>query len=259
MIDRAPRVAGVVVSIGLLLVGSATALEKTSLTRAQARLSKGEKALAKEDFAAAEKLFREALAIEPALPGSHLGLGAALVGQRRFDEALAALAEAETRYVRFEQELQQAELRAKQIADQEQDAYDDMQRARHAPPPAPGAASSGDGTRSVGDLTGDRLGTTQHLVSDRWNMEEFRAIPAQVFYLEGVSHLRSGSRGEGVAALELALQLDPTHGLAHYNLAVALLGAGDPQRAQQHLDAALAAGVETHPQFVADLERALAR
>jgi tetratricopeptide (TPR) repeat protein len=66
-----------------------------------------------------------------------------------------------------------------------------------------------------------------------------------------------GRRDEGVGFLELCLAINENHGLAHYNLSVALLGLGQAEEAKEHLTAAVEAGVEAHPAFVADLERAL--
>ena len=88
-------------------------------------------------------------------------------------------------------------------------------------------------------------------------MEGFEAIPAQVFYLQGVSYLRTNQRSQGIDALETCLLVDSQHELAHYNLAVARFTVGDVDEARSHLDAAIARGVEPHANFVADLERAL--
>jgi tetratricopeptide (TPR) repeat protein len=251
----------ILVVAGVVLTAAPVgALERANLARAQSVTSKGEKLLAKEDYARAEKLFRQAIEIEPALPSAHLGLGAALVGEQRFTDALEALGEAEQRFVRFEQEQQQAQLKAKQQAAQVQQEFKDNQQAVHGSslsaggPPSAQLGQGGGG--GLTDLTADRLRTQEHLVRHDWRMDELRAIPAQVFYLEGISNLRSGNREEGMRALELALSIDPSYGLAHYNLAVALFSGGQVAEAKEHLDAAVQAGVKPNPKFAADLERA---
>ena len=99
----------------------------------------------------------------------------------------------------------------------------------------------------------------QFVFRERWQLEGFEAIPPQVFYLEGIAYLRSGRPDLGVDALKVCLLVDEDHGLAHYNLAVVLLGQGEVAESRAHLDAALAAGVVPHAQFVADLELAQQR
>ena len=47
------------------------------------------------------------------------------------------------------------------------------------------------------------------------------------YYNMGVTYINSGSNEEAKAALEQAIQIDPTHGESHYQLGVVLLGMGD--------------------------------
>ena len=232
----------------------ADAAGKDRMTLARAQIAKGEKQLKKREFGPAEKHFRNALATEPALPTAHLGLGAALVGQQRFEEALAALEEAERRYVAWEQQIQIADLQMRQLSERQLQAAADLAAAAQARS-NPSSVTAPQQSRD--SATADRIRTEQFVLRDRFEQEDFDAIPAQVFYLEGISYLRTGRRDQGIEALEICLLIDGGHGLAHYNLAVALFTRGEPAAAKEHLDAALAAGVEAHPQFVADLEGAL--
>ncbi len=47
------------------------------------------------------------------------------------------------------------------------------------------------------------------------------------YYNMGVTYINTGSNEEAKAALEQAIQIDPTHGESHYQLGVVLLGMGD--------------------------------
>jgi len=230
------RIAVVAVACACVAL-SASALDPGALKRARTKVIKGEKQLQLGNLHKAEELFRKAMAVEPAFPGAHLGLGAALVGQQRFEEALEVLAVAEEKYVDFEKIARQAGLEATlmvQGRDQEvqhlKDSYDVIQRAP------------------------SNLGLENDLV-ERWGSEEVQVVPAQLYYLDGLALIRSGRRADGVARLEQCLALDGGYGLAHYNLAVALFASGRVSDARLHLDAARAAGVEPHPAFVAEVEQ----
>jgi tetratricopeptide (TPR) repeat protein len=226
------------------------------LKRAQSRIAKGQRLLTDGDFKRAETAFREAMKLRPDLPGSYLGLGAALVGQKKFAEALPVLHEAEDRFVSFERSLQSAELKNQQYSGDRQSLA-----TRRIDPSQPGGQeynTRGGGQASI-DLIKARLAAAPNLKPEKWSVDEFSVISPQVFYFEGLASLHSGDRNEGVRALQQCLALDPTYGLAHYNLAVAEFMAGHVREAKQHLDAALTAGVKANPKFVSDVDAALKR
>jgi tetratricopeptide (TPR) repeat protein len=233
-------------------LGTADGAGRNTYTLANAKASKAEKLLAKEDHAKAEKLFREAIEIEPSLPTAHLGLGAALVGLKRFEEAFEALQMAEEKYVSWDHSLAEAELQQRQEAFRASQEFETFLGTKN-----PGAATGAQATTGVTRNVANRLESEQHLTVRRWDLEEIQRIPPQVFYLEGVAQLRLGQPEKGIEALRICLALDPSHGLSHYNMAVALFGMGELQEAKTHLDAAVDAGVEPNPRFVADLEQAL--
>ena len=235
----------------------AEALSKDRTKLARSKIAKAEKLVEKTEFAGAEKLFRNAITTEPLIPTAYLGLGKALVGQRRYAEALAALEEAEQRFVEWEQAINIADLLKRQVADRQLQAARDLQAAatdRSGPLNArtPQTALGAGGGRE------QRIQTEQFIFRERWQLEGFEAIPSQVFYLEGISYLRTNRRALGIEALEVCLLIDSNHLLAHYNLAVALFTQGDFAEAKVHLDAAVKGGAEPNDRFVTDLELALA-
>jgi tetratricopeptide (TPR) repeat protein len=223
------------------------------LKRAQARIAKGQRLLTKGSFAGAEEAFREAMKLRPDVPGSYVGVGAALVGQKKFAEAIPLLKEAEEKFVGFERNLQSAQMQSQQWAGNRESVGISHVETTH-----PGADYSAQGThRSMVDLIQERLAADPTLKPKKWSVEELSAIPAQVFYFEGVAYLRSGDRAAGVRALRQCLLIDPNYGLAHYNLAVAEFMAGHAKEAKGHLDAAVAAGVKANPKFVSDVDKAV--
>lgn len=226
--------------LGLSLALPSAALDPNRIARAKAKVAKADKLLKKEKYERAEELFREAIAVEPVLPSSYLGLGAALVGQRRYEDALEVLDGAESRYAGLDKEIQLAQTKALNMVDNTERVVEHLKESY--------------GVFQRGPLS---MGLDKTVIG-RWNVEELGAIPAQVFYLEGICHLRSDRLAEGIERLRLCLMLDEAHELAQYNLAVALFTTGQLAAAQRHLDAAVAAGAEPHPAFVADLKRAIA-
>jgi len=228
--------------VGMLLVLPSAAIDSDSMARTQARVAKGDAHLQQSNFVKAEKLFREAVALEPTLPSAHLGLGAALIGQRRYDEAIPVLAEAERRYAEFD-ELQRVSGTAAVNGIEDTERKVDTFKAAH------GAFSRGP--------TNQRLGKEQ---VGRYNVNTGSSIPANAYYLQGVAYLRTDQNVAGIESLDRCLELDADHGLAHHNLAVAMLSLGRINEATAHLDAAVSAGVEVPPALVTEIEsRAHAR
>jgi tetratricopeptide (TPR) repeat protein len=206
------------------------------MARTQARVAKGDVYLQQSKFAKAEKLFREAVAVEPTLPSAHLGLGAALIGQRRYDEAIPVLAEAERRYAEFDEMQRVSGVVAV-------GAIDDTERK----------VDTFKGTYKVFSRgpTNQQLGKEQ---VDRYNVNTGSSIPANAYYLQGVAYLRTDQNVAGIERLDRCLELDADHGLAHHNLAVAMLSIGRINEAKTHLDAAVAAGVEPPPALIAEID-----
>ncbi len=235
----------------------ATTAGKDRLRLARTHTSKGDRLVKETEYAGAEKKYRGAIAIEPSLPTAYLGLGKALVGQQRYGEAIAALEEAEKRFVEWEQTIQIAELQKRQLSERQLQSVRDIQAAVSDRGSALAGNSPTSGQASPGQLTASKIESEQFLFRENRRMEGFEAIPSQVFYLEGISFLRTNRRALGIEALEICLTINSQHHLAHYNLAVALFTRGDLEEAKSHLDTAVAGGVEPHRGFMADLENAL--
>ncbi len=246
--------------LGSMAVAQQQELDFSKIKVAQSSTAKGDKALRADKFEAAEKHFRDAIAADKDFPPSYLGLGSALVAQQRFPEAIEALQEAERRYVVWKSLLENAKMRHRELTlDRQQQTKDMLAETKTKAKLDRGFADKPEVARLIQRLELDvmKLSATRD-ANERIDSEDVAAIPPQVFYLEGISHLRTGQRDDGIALLEIALLLDDTHALSHYNLAVALFSAGRVQEAKEHLDAAIAGGVQPPPAFVRDVDRALA-
>ena len=236
---------------------SVEALGKDRLKMARAQIAKAEKLVKKTEFVGAEKLFRNAIATEPLIPTAYLGLAKALVGQQRYADALATLEVAEQRYVDWEQAIQLGDMQKRLVAARQLQEAQDLQ-ATAAERAGPQNTRGPQKALGPGQATAQRIQTEQFIFRERWALEGFEAIPSQVFYLEGISYLRTNRRTLGIEALEVCLLINSKHQLAHYNLAVALFTQSEFSEAKTHLDEAIAGGVEPDARFVADLELALA-
>lgn len=245
----------------LLILGlamPAAAIDRKSAARAQSQAEKGEKQLDKENFDSAEKAFRKAISIEPALPGSHAGLAAALIGQRKYADGLEVVQEAKKRYEEWQQ------IQLDMLSESRMQAKTRAQDMRHYEQPAEPKTGTSSAPRTgsiLAQAERSQIKTEEHLAEQQWATREQQEspIPAHVHYLEGIALLRTSRPAEGVAALERCIEGDPAHGLAHYNLAVAYFGQGKLDDAAEHLEAAQEAGVEPHPKFVEDLKAAQKR
>ncbi len=242
--------------IAMLTVAAAwpsEAVDPQRLAVARAKVGKAEKSLARNDTARAEALFREAIAAEPAYPEAHLGLGTVLAAQQRFAEAIPVLEEAKQRYVRWAQVERETDMEARQDAAARAREFADLQRqqASRGRPGSKGAATS-----PLTAMAANRVATEEYLARRGWRMENLQAVPASAFYLQGLAFLRTGQRDRGIEELRACLAVEEGHGLAHYNLAVALFTGGEIALAKEHLDAARAAGVTPNPAFAADLDQA---
>jgi tetratricopeptide (TPR) repeat protein len=237
-----------------LIAAPGWAIDAARLSAARSKAGKGDKALAKGQYAEAEAAYRDAIASEPSLPTSYEGLGAALIGAMRFADAIPVLEQAKERYLAWEKLATMSSLEKQsdaQARSREIDDMDTIQKSKGAPPVASGS--------TMGGLSASHLDTEQYLAKRGLNVEKIKAIPAQVFYYSGLALLRTGQRDQGIEELQVCLARDGAHALAHYNLAVALFGKGDAAGAKQHLDAAVAAGVKAHPKFVQDVDAAVGK
>ncbi|MCP3957267.1 MAG: tetratricopeptide repeat protein [bacterium] len=238
-------------------VASAATIGKDRLRLARSHTAKGDKLVKQTEYAGAEKKFRSAIAVEPLLPTAYLGLAKALIGQQRYDEALPVLEQAEKRFVEWEQTIQIAEMKKQQLTERQLQSIRDVEAAVSDKSGRLAGGAPTPGQAAPGQLTQAKIESEQFLFRENRKMEAFQAIPSQVFYLEGISYLRTNRRALGIEALEVCLTINHRHELAHYNLAVALFTRGELEEAKTHLEAAVDFGVEPHASFVADLDRAL--
>lgn len=220
---------------------------------ARSATDRGDVFLRKQKYERAEEAFLSAIEHEPRYAPAHLGLGATLVATHRFAPAIEVLQEAERRFAEWRRMHETLGLEDQQHnADRSRKVRDFARRRIENANPAQRATVAQRAQREIQVVDRGKV------IADRLRPDEVDGIPAQVFYLEGVALLRVGRAADGIVALETALFIDDDHALSHYNLAVALFVSGELDQAKHHLDAAVESGAQPHPQFVADLEGALA-
>lgn len=61
-------------------------------------------------------------------------------------------------------------------------------------------------------------------------------LVASTYYKEGVEHFEGGRVQQALASLRAAIEADPEHARAHYQLGLALVSAGDNASAREHLE-----------------------
>ncbi len=228
-------------------------MDRGRILLARAKIEKGQSLLKQSKYEHAERAYRAAIEYEPTIPTGYLGLGAALVGQEKFKLAVEVLSEAEQRFVAWELMVTAVDLQRQQVTERQLRSIREIAAAAALT----NRVGPGGSPQQVALLNQNKISKEQFLVRERWPLEGIETIPAQVFYLEGIAYLRSNRPVLGIEALETCLLIDKAHGLANYNLAVALFSQGQYTEANDHLQLALKAGVEPHPQFVLDLEGAL--
>jgi tetratricopeptide (TPR) repeat protein len=246
--------------LAVTLAGAvAQAQDASRLALARSQVLAGQKLTQKGELAKAEEAFRKAAQLAPELPPAYLGLARVLCLQKRFAEAIPVLEQAQQRYARWQQEAGLAELETRQEAADRARQFADLMRLQQGKTPATGAGARPTGLSPMTNLARSRMATEEFLARQRWQVETLAGIPAEVFYLAGLARLRTGDRTGGIRDLLLCVALDAKNAAAYYNLAVAYLAAGDPWAAKENLEQAQALGVKPHPQFLQDLEKALAQ
>ena len=222
--------------LGLLISVTCWAVDSDAVARATAQVSKGDAALTKGSYPEAEKHYRKAAEIAPNVPTAYLGLGAALVGQKRYVEALAALGEAESRFIEYE-------IQHRESGRQAIEGMQDTERQLATFMDTYGVFQRGPSNQIL----------TQRQVVEM-NLSEASSIPAHLYYLQGVASLRTGQKVAGIERLERCISIDGNHGLAHYNLAVALYSIERFPEVGRHIQDAIAAGIEPPPELIAEIE-----
>lgn len=228
-------------------------LDLDRLKMARSATDRGDVYLRKQKYERAEDAFLNAIEHEKRYAPAYLGLGATLVATQRFAPAIDVLQEAERRFAEWRRLHEMLGLEDQQYnADHSRRVRDFARQRIENANPAQRATVARRTERQIQVVDRGKM------IADRLRPDEVDGIPAQVFYLESVALLRVGRAAEGIQALETALFIDGDHALSHYNLAVALFVNGELDQAKQHLDAAVESGAQPHPQFVVDLEAALA-
>jgi tetratricopeptide (TPR) repeat protein len=204
----------------------------------------GQAALAREDFAGAERQFRIAIKEDRLLSLAHYGLGTTLGATRRYPEALESFKQAiATHRERLAQQHVQA-AKLDQARDQEiQELRDSLRNI--------GAQKFA--SAHAGTLLEQRI---QQLEREKGRekaaLMQQPPVPVEFFVALGGAHARLEQVAEAKAAFAEALKIDSKRGDVHHNLAVLAVAQGDKATAQEHIRLAESFGFRVGPDLKTD-------
>jgi Flp pilus assembly protein TadD len=205
----------------------------------------GQAALARENFAGAEKQFRVAIHEDRLLSLAHYGLGTVLAATRRYPEALESFQQAIATH------RERLALQATQAGKLDQQRDQEIQELRDSIR----ALESGTVKFKSSQETIALEQRIQQLEREKGREKTAAAaagVPAEFFVALGSAHHRLGHLDEARAAYEEALKVDPARGEAHNNLAALALARGDKEGAREHVRLAEAAGFRVSPDLKRD-------
>lgn len=220
--------------------------QTTARERAMPAYRLGFDHLRAEAFDEAAKAFSDAVQIDPAFEMGFYMLGRVHLTQKRFVQAVGALAEARRLYAldagRQFSNSQEAQRHRRETILEIDEYLRQLQSARPTPQVLEQMRQLNDRKRQLLDI-----------VSRGNNMTIELAVPAYVSLSLGSAYFRSGKLAEAEKAYAEAVKADPRAGEAHNNLAVVYFETGRYREADQAVKHAEKAGVKVHPQLKADI------
>jgi tetratricopeptide (TPR) repeat protein len=212
----------------------------------------GAKQFTKGNLDNAEKKLLEALKIMPEHADASYVLAQIHLKRKAFPEALAAITAAEKNYLantRLHTFTYQDYL--EKLRQQRQDLEERRLRVQEALSRWTVSTTNPDPERDR--LENELQALTQNIrtIDSRLNspIPPTFEIPADYFYIHGNALFRLGRPVEAVAQYREAIRLDPRHGSAFNNLALALFSMGRYREALDSLAQAEEAGVKINPDF----------
>jgi len=248
----APRfAAGALFLCGWAATADATPLED-GRRRAFAHCRKGQQLLASERYDEAEGEFRAALAIAPSFTFAHYGLGQGSMARRRYEEAVMHLEAARTAYKDEAAARERGRMSAEQRQGSEIMELQSMMNALRLQPPSGQTAQRQVATRRLAE----RLQTLERMRM-RNNLET-DPVPPEISVALGSAYFRSNRLADAEREYLAALEVDPSIGEAHNNLAVVYMLVGRPDEAARRVALAEKADYPVSGAFKKELAAAIA-
>jgi Tfp pilus assembly protein PilF len=225
------------------LASAAASLEAQTSPRARAiqHLRAGQDALQSERWDEAEREFKMAIELDPLLELAHYGLGQTYMATRRYVEAVRAYLNTRDAFHRAAGE------QITENLDGERRLNDQIRSLRDQK-----------GSLMSGRLRSRSLGTSIQQIDDqirqletsrRRNTDTVPVTPPYISVALGGAYFRTNAFADAEREWRAALQVDPSIGEAHNNLAVVYFETGRLTEAERSVAAAEKAGFNVNPQL----------
>jgi len=221
-------------------------LSEREQTAASQHFKRGMESLVSEKYDVAETEFKAAVAIDPLYDAAFYGLGQVYMKTRRYPEALKA-------YLASRDAFQKATA-AEALAGTESDRRlrDQIQALK-------------DNERNLTRLTGQNPNAQQTIDQIREQIQQLESrksrragatpppVPAGVSMAIGSAYFRLNDLANAEKEYKAAIEVNPTFGEAHRNLAVVYLITGRATEAEAEVKAAEKAGFRVNPKLKEDI------
>ena len=231
------------VSIAGVLLAFPSLAAGQSSGKAESLLREGHQALQSEDYEAAKRYFRAAVAADPRSPNASCGLGQVHMAQRQYPEAILALENCRTQLLGSLRRLQAEQTRSfggiETAIRELRDTIQDIQSGR----------IKGGGADRVMQLEARIRELEQMKNRDPVRIE----VPPEISFALGTAYLQVGQLDEAERELLTVLRTNPDSGEAHNNLAAVYLAQSRFEEAAERVRLAEAGGARVSPQMKADI------
>ena len=231
-------------------IGTPSVDAATQQARVEARehFRRGIEKLMEESWDEAEREFGTAVELDPLLAMAYYGLGQARMNGRRYPEAVEAFLECRETH----EKLVGLQVSNSVLADQRRE--EEIRELRLSLSQVKsGTIKTASAQNTVLSLE-SRL---RQLENQRSRGTPVAETPAAVSLALGSAYFRSGDLENAEREYRETIRVDPEMGEAHNNLAVICMLTGKLDEAQTEMKAAEESGFRVHPQFKADLARAV--
>jgi tetratricopeptide (TPR) repeat protein len=239
-------------SIGLIClvasIAAQTQLSEREQLAASQHFKRGMESLLRDKYDVAEQEFKGAVAIDPLYDAAFYGLGQVYMATKRYDDALKAyLASRDAFKAATAAEVLNSAASDRRIRDQI-DALKDNERNMMRLGTGPGAGQAIDQIRQqiqqLESRKGRRAGATPP------------PVPAGVSMAIGSAHFRLNDLANAEKEYKAAVEVNPSFGEAHSNLAVVYFVTGRLPEAETEIKAAEKAGFRVNPRLKDDIAAA---
>jgi Flp pilus assembly protein TadD len=200
----------------------------SSTEAAERYLQLGGRKLAAADFKAAINAYRRCVELQPAEPGVHNNLGAALLCDRQLEAAIAVFETASALDPNYQRSLVNLGKALREVG-RPFEAIARLERAlRLAPDDVPALVNLGDALAATGELAAAQATLERASRLAPQSPEVRRSL--------AIARLQAGRIAEAIAVLRGALRQTPGHAGLHCCLHEALFAAGEWQQAWPHFE-----------------------